>query len=100
MPLESIGALLPYHSDVDADVVVSALNRMVDDASGGRKVFYEFYSDDRKQDTGLFFFRGKHDMVRRLSFAFLIVNLLGFATYFLFPVAPPWYVLYAPPRTL
>ena len=27
-----------------------------------------------------------------LSYAFLIVNLLGFVTYFLYPAAPPWYV--------
>src|SRR5204862_510558 len=26
------------------------------------------------------------------SVAFLVVNLLGFATYFIYPVAPPWYV--------
>src|SRR5204862_360132 len=26
------------------------------------------------------------------SVAFLVVNVLGFATYFIFPVAPPWYV--------
>jgi acetyl esterase/lipase len=58
MPLENIGALLPYHSDVDAGVVVSSLNRMIDDASAGRTVFYEIYTDDRKRNTGLFFFRG------------------------------------------
>ncbi|TMB30527.1 MAG: inositol phosphorylceramide synthase [Deltaproteobacteria bacterium] len=40
----------------------------------------------------LFFFRGRQDMVRALSYAFLIVNLLGFVTYFLYPAAPPWYV--------
>ena len=40
----------------------------------------------------LLFFRGRHEMVRALSYAFLIVNLLGFATYFLYPAAPPWYV--------
>ena len=46
-------------------VVVSALNRMVDDASLGRTIFYDIYTDAQKQaepsrkDTGLFFFRGK-----------------------------------------
>jgi len=40
----------------------------------------------------LLFFRGRHDMVRALAYAFLIVNLLGFATHFLYPAAPPWYV--------
>jgi membrane-associated phospholipid phosphatase len=40
----------------------------------------------------LLFFRRRHDMVRALAYAFLVVNLLGFATYFLYPAAPPWYV--------
>jgi len=40
----------------------------------------------------LLFFRGQKDMVRALSYAFLIVNVFGFVTYFLYPVAPPWYV--------
>ena len=65
MPLRSIGSLLPYHGHVDPVVVVSALNRMVDDASLGRTLFYDVYTDAQKQaepsrkDTGLFFFRGK-----------------------------------------
>lgn len=65
MPLKDIGQLLPYHSHVDPGVVVAALNRMVDDASAGRTVFYEFYTDAQRQaapalkNTGLFFFRGK-----------------------------------------
>ena len=33
LPLRNIGSLLPYHEHVDPAVVVSALNRMVDDAS-------------------------------------------------------------------
>jgi membrane-associated phospholipid phosphatase len=40
----------------------------------------------------LLFFRGEKELVRALSYAFLVVNLLGFLTYFLYPVAPPWYV--------
>src|SRR3954467_13532040 len=31
-------------------------------------------------------------MVRTLALAFLVVNVLGFITYFVYPVAPPWYV--------
>ena len=38
------------------------------------------------------FFRGRQDVLRRLALAFLVVNVLGFATYFIYPVAPPWYV--------
>ena len=65
MPLRNIGSLLPYHSNVDPAVVVSSLNRMIDDVSVGRTVFYDIYTDAQKQaepsrkDTGVFFFRGK-----------------------------------------
>jgi membrane-associated phospholipid phosphatase len=38
------------------------------------------------------FFRRREDVLRRFALAFLIVNVLGFATYFIYPVAPPWYV--------
>ena len=63
--LRSIGSLLPYHEHVDPGVVVSALNRMVDDASVGGTIFHDIYTNAQKQaepsrkDTGLFFFRGK-----------------------------------------
>jgi len=40
----------------------------------------------------LLFFRQRSDVLRTFALAFLVVNLLGFATYFIFPVAPPWYV--------
>jgi acetyl esterase/lipase len=65
MQISAIGSLLPYHSNVDPDVVVSALNRMIDDASEGNTVFYDFYTDEEKRavptraNTGLFFFRGE-----------------------------------------
>jgi acetyl esterase/lipase len=67
MRLTDIGALLPYHSHVNPDVVVSALNRMIDDATVGKTVFYDIYTKAQKQaeptreNTGLFFFRGKSD---------------------------------------
>lgn len=65
MPLRLIGSLLPYHSHVEPRVVVDALNRMIDEASRGQTVFYSFYtpeqkhSDPTKENTGLFFFRGR-----------------------------------------
>lgn len=65
LPLKSIGALLPYHSEVDPAVVVSSLNRLIDDASVGRAIFYNVYTNAQmeaepsRKDTGLFFFRGK-----------------------------------------
>jgi acetyl esterase/lipase len=64
MPLSNIGSLLPYHSHVNPDRVVSALNHMIDDVSNGKTIFYEFYTEAEKQaeparaNTGLFFFRG------------------------------------------
>jgi acetyl esterase/lipase len=65
MRLRDIGSLLPYHSHVDPETVVGALNRMIDDVSHGHAVFYSFYSEKQKQaqpareNTGLFFYRGK-----------------------------------------
>ena len=65
MPLTRVGSLLPYHSHVDPETVAGALNRMIDEAARGRMVFYRFYSEaERRQEpardnTGLFFFRGK-----------------------------------------
>jgi acetyl esterase/lipase len=65
MRLREIGSLLPYHTHVDPAVVVSSLNRMIDDAAAGRTVFHDFYTAAEKEaepsrrNTGLFFFRGK-----------------------------------------
>ena len=65
MPLDEIGSLLPYNSHVDPETVTSAINRMVDDAAGGKAVFHRFYTEAQleeqpsRQRTGLFFFRGK-----------------------------------------
>jgi len=65
MRLSNVGSLLPYHSHVNPGDVASALNRMIDDASNGNTVFYEFYTGAQKEqqpareNTGLFFFRGK-----------------------------------------
>jgi acetyl esterase/lipase len=64
MPLHNIGTLLPYHSHVDPETVVDSLNQMIDEIHENQKVFYDFYSNEQKQqlssrkDTGLFFFRG------------------------------------------
>jgi len=64
MPLTEIGALLPYHSLVDTETVVSSLNRMIHDIGKGHAVFYDIYEeaekvdDPSKRNTFLFFFRG------------------------------------------
>jgi acetyl esterase/lipase len=65
MRLARIASLLPYHSHVDPAVVVSSLNRMIDDVAAGRTVHYDFYTDAEKKaepsrrNTGLFFYRGR-----------------------------------------
>ena len=65
MRLRDIGALLPYHRHVDPDVVVSSLNRMIDDAAAGRALYHDFYTaadkaaEPSRRNAGLFFFRGK-----------------------------------------
>jgi acetyl esterase/lipase len=63
-PLGQIGTLMPYHTHVNPHEVVSGLNRLIDDTTSGKPVFYEIYSpsereaDPAKAHTGLFFFRG------------------------------------------
>ncbi|MBY3233410.1 alpha/beta hydrolase [Rhizobium laguerreae] len=65
MYLSRISSLLPYHSAVVTMTVLGGLNRMIDDIADGRQVFYDIYSDQEKlanrskENTGLFFFRGK-----------------------------------------
>jgi acetyl esterase/lipase len=65
MRLREIGSLLPYHTHVNPAVVVSSLNRMIDDAAAGQTVFYDIYTaaekgaEPSRRNTGLFFFRGK-----------------------------------------
>jgi acetyl esterase/lipase len=65
MPLSDIGSLLPYHSHVEPDIVVGALNRMIADVNNGQTVFYDIYDEAQKraqparENTGLFFFRGR-----------------------------------------
>lgn len=65
MPLRDIGSLLPYHTHVNPDGVVSALNHLIDEVNKGKTIFYNFYTESEKQaepgrtNTGLFFIRGK-----------------------------------------
>ena len=48
------------------------------------------------------FFRERWVALRTCALSFLIVNLLGFITYYIYPAAPPWYVtrygVLGPPR--
>jgi acetyl esterase/lipase len=64
-PLNNVHSLLPYHNHVDPNIVVGAINHMIDEINDGKTIFYDFYTEQQKQDnpskesTGLFFFRGK-----------------------------------------
>lgn len=63
--MREIGGTMPYHSLVSPPEIVRALNRMASDAADCKRVFYSFYTDPQKradkskEETGLFFFRGK-----------------------------------------
>ena len=63
--LKDVGSLMPYHSHVRPDIVLSSVNHMINEVRGGKTIFYNFYSVQQKQQdpslvqTGLFFFRGK-----------------------------------------
>ncbi|MBK9245855.1 MAG: alpha/beta hydrolase [Burkholderiales bacterium] len=63
--LGDFGSLLPYHQHVNARDVIAGLNRLIDDAGAGRRVFIDIYAPDEKArdptkaDTGLFFLRGR-----------------------------------------
>lgn len=39
------------------------------------------------------FLRGRRALALRFSVVFLLVNLIGFAGYYIHPAAPPWYVI-------
>jgi len=64
-PLNNVRSLLPYHNHVNPNIVVGAINHMIDEINDGKTIFYDFYTEYEKQEdptkesTGLFFFRGK-----------------------------------------
>ena len=65
--LSDIGSLMPYHSHVDPDIVIDAVNHLIDEVSNNKTICYDFYTEQQKQQdpnkryTGLFFFRGNAD---------------------------------------
>lgn len=65
--LRNVGTLMPYHNHVVPEDVVRAINHMIDDVKEGKTIFYSIYSDEqkrqepKKENTGLFFFRGDPD---------------------------------------
>ncbi|MCY8034303.1 alpha/beta hydrolase [Bacillus sonorensis] len=64
MQLNRVATLLPYHNNVDPDAVVDTINYMINEVSDGKTIFYDFYTEQQKQEdpikesTGLFFFKG------------------------------------------
>ena len=65
MRLNNVGSFMPYHNHVDPDIVVGAINHMIDEVGDSKTIFYDFYPEQEKQEnptkesTGIFFFRGK-----------------------------------------
>jgi acetyl esterase/lipase len=65
--LANADCLMPYHENVNPAVIVNALNYMIDEVQNGKTIFYSFYTapqkqaDPAKENTGLFFFKGKPD---------------------------------------
>ena len=65
MPLSNISSLMVYHSHVNPENSIAAINRLIDDVNSGYQVFYDFYTEEEKaadpskKDTGLFFYRGE-----------------------------------------
>ena len=39
------------------------------------------------------YFQGRRDLARNITWAFLMVNVVGFIGYYIYPSAPPWYVM-------
>ncbi len=56
---------LTYYSNIDPEKTVEVCNYFKEHAENGETIFYDIYTDDekaedpRKENTGLFFFRGK-----------------------------------------
>ena len=65
MKLSGIDSLLPYHNNLDSNITVNVINYMIDKIEDEEKLFYDYYTDDQKQqdkskeNTGLFYFKGK-----------------------------------------
>ena len=81
MTLENIDFLLPYHSHINVNTTIDVIRSMKNEAESGETIFYDIYTDEEKEedpskeDTGLFFFRGKENA------PFAIVNAGGGFSY-------------------
>lgn len=65
MTLQNVASMLPYHNYITGERAVETINTMIDYVHDGNTLFYDIYSDadkqadSRKNNTGLFFFRGE-----------------------------------------
>lgn len=65
LTLEKLNDVLIWYSEVNPDKTVEIVNFLRERADAGEKIFFDIYSadeklaDPRKNDTGLFFFRGR-----------------------------------------
>ena len=65
MTLEDVGDVLVWYNYINPDTTVEIVNTLGERAAAGDTVFYDIYTDEEKaadpdkEDTGLFFFRGK-----------------------------------------
>ena len=65
LTLKNLDEALIWYSEVNPDKTVEIVNYMREKSDAGEKIFYDIYtadeklSDPRKNDTGLFFFRGR-----------------------------------------
>lgn len=65
--LSNIASIMPYHGNIRPNIVLGALNHMIDEVNDGSTVFYDIYTkgqkqqDPTKENTGIFFFRGNPD---------------------------------------
>jgi acetyl esterase/lipase len=63
--LREAADLLPYHRHVDVATTVDVVNSLMGSVERGQTVFYDIYTDEEKaadpskEDTGLFFFKGR-----------------------------------------
>lgn len=64
LKLKNVSSILPWYSEVNTEKTVEIVNYMKNQATNGKRIFYNIYSeeeikeDPEKRDTGLFFFRG------------------------------------------
>ena len=64
LKLKDVSSILTWYSNVKPERTVEIVNYMKEQASGGRQIFYDIYTEEEKaedpakENTGLFFFRG------------------------------------------